>query len=186
MNDDIQMYVADAVNAVEFKMGKLWPSSPKQLRINPQLFPVRDKEDIDDESLAFQPDMAHQVFGENEKIFGYKNLKVMLYYNAGSLNVYFDIKYSNKLESEKHKNVKPDDVSSLITDKLPMGCYITNLDEFLSTVEKDEKFQPLGEKISEYEIMTGEIWNLYDEYKNYRRKASKCLLCNRIQFDIVF
>lgn len=134
MNEDIQNYVADGVNAVEFKL-------------------VRNKEDVKDDSISFNPEMAHQIFGETEKIFGYKNLKIILYYNAGSLNVYFDVKYSNKIELSEH-NVKADDIANLVTEKLPMGSYITNLEEFLSTVDKDEKFHPLGEKISEYEVKT--------------------------------
>lgn len=108
---------------------------------------------MEDPDAAFQPEMAHQIFGETEKIFGYKDLRVQLYYNAGSLNVYFDTKYSAKLTSEEH-HIKPDDISLLITDKFT-GGYITDLTEFLSTIEKDEKFQPYGEKLNEFQVKTG-------------------------------
>lgn len=58
---------------------------------------MRDVEDIDDEGKIFKPVMSHQVFGENETIFGYSNLKVKLYYSAASLQTYVNIIYSQKV-----------------------------------------------------------------------------------------
>ena len=37
---------------------------------------VRESKDVDDEETTFNPEMSHQVFGENETIFGYKDLKI--------------------------------------------------------------------------------------------------------------
>ena len=37
---------------------------------------VWTQEDVLDESLAFKPQFTHQVFGEKEAIFGYKDLKI--------------------------------------------------------------------------------------------------------------
>lgn len=108
---------------------------------------------MENPDVAFQPEMSHQIFGDTEKIFGYKDLQILLYYNAGSLNVYYDTKYSGKLTMEKD-SIKPDDISALITDKFT-GGYMTDLNEFLSTIEKDEKFQPYGEKIDEFQVKTG-------------------------------
>lgn len=103
---------------------------------------------MEDPELVFRPEMAHQIFGDTEKIFGYKDLRVLLYYNAGSLNVYYDTQCSDKLTQEQH-SIKPDDISAMITDKFT-GGYITDLAEFLSTIERDEKFQPFGEKVDEF------------------------------------
>lgn len=97
--------------------------------------------------------MAHQIFGDTEKIFGYQNLHVLLYYNAGSLNIYFDTKFTSKLTQEQHQ-ISADDISGAITEKFT-GGYITDLNEFLSTIEKDEKFQPYGEKVDEFQVKTG-------------------------------
>lgn len=130
------------------------PLGSNKFESNIEFLSVRDKEDVEDPDAAFQPDMSHQIFGESEKIFGYKDLRVLLYYNAGSLNVYFDTKYSAKVTQEEH-TLKPDDVSAMITDKFE-GGYITDLTEFLSTIAKDEKFQPFGEKVDEFQIKTGE------------------------------
>ena len=37
---------------------------------------VRESKDVDDEETTFNPEMSHQVYGENETIFGYKDLKI--------------------------------------------------------------------------------------------------------------
>lgn len=41
--------------------------------------------------------MCHQVFGDNENIFGYTDLVIKLYYSAGSLQTYLGIEYSDKV-----------------------------------------------------------------------------------------
>ena len=37
---------------------------------------VRTEADVFDDSLTFAPSFTHQVFGEREVIFGYRNLKI--------------------------------------------------------------------------------------------------------------
>ena len=37
---------------------------------------VKTREDLEDEEKAFKPEMCHQIYGDNENIFGYKGLKV--------------------------------------------------------------------------------------------------------------
>lgn len=44
--------------------------------------------------------MAHQVYGETENIFGYKDLNINVYYSAGPLDIYYDVKYSKKVGTE--------------------------------------------------------------------------------------
>lgn len=41
--------------------------------------------------------MAHQIFGANENIFGYTELKINLYYSAGPLDIYYDVSYTKKV-----------------------------------------------------------------------------------------
>ena len=38
---------------------------------------VGSAEDMENEKLVFQPEMVHQIYGDNENIFGYKDLKVV-------------------------------------------------------------------------------------------------------------
>ena len=37
---------------------------------------VRNEKDFFDADAAFKPEMCHQVYGDNENVFGYKGLKV--------------------------------------------------------------------------------------------------------------
>ena len=37
---------------------------------------VRESGDVDADETTFNPEMSHQVYGENETIFGYKDLKI--------------------------------------------------------------------------------------------------------------
>lgn len=58
---------------------------------------VRDERDIEDETVAFHPEMAHQIFGDQESIFGYRDLQVDVCFVASSLDIYINIKYSKKV-----------------------------------------------------------------------------------------
>ena len=53
----LEEYILDGNEALEFKL-------------------VKTAEDFDDEEKAFKPEMCHQIYGDNENIFGYKGLKV--------------------------------------------------------------------------------------------------------------
>lgn len=116
-------------------------------------FTVRRREEIEENSTtSFHPEYAHQIFGENESIFGYKDLRVRLFYTAGPLNIYLGMKYTGKVEDVSKDGMKADDVIGKITKLLATGCFYTNIDEFLSKLAKEESFQPFGEKIHSWTI----------------------------------
>lgn len=119
--------------------------------------------------------MAHQIFGEQENIFGYKDLKINLFYSAGPMDVFYDVKYSKKVDDLESVDVlKADDIDTAskqeshikiylsiqyplnliisVTEILPEGIpYYTNLQEFLSVMQKKSKsFEPFGEKVHEF------------------------------------
>lgn len=120
--------------------------------------------------------MAHQIFGENENIFGYQDLKINIFYSAGPLDIFYDVKYGKRVEDLKGQGILKagkivitsslsciiyltpihffvDDVHTAITEIFPEGCYYTNLEEFLSVAEKkSQSFEPIGEKIRDYSV----------------------------------
>lgn len=55
---------------------------------------VREPADVDSAEIVFKPEMAHQVYGETENIFGYKDLQINVYYTAGPLDIFYDVKYT--------------------------------------------------------------------------------------------
>lgn len=133
----LQNYVTDALDCTRFRL-------------------VRDERDIEDESIAFPPDMAHQIFGEQESIFGYRDLKIDVCFVASSLDIYFNIKYSKKVDDVYSDGVKADDVEKALATLVEDGCYYTNLEEYKKVVKaKTESFKPFGEKVDEFEISSG-------------------------------
>lgn len=74
----VKAFVADALEVVEFKL-------------------IRDSKDVN-ETESFHPDMAHQIFGQEESIFGYKDLSIKFYYSAGPLDLYFKTEYTKKVK----------------------------------------------------------------------------------------
>ena len=57
VDSGLDAFLCDANEAIELKL-------------------VRDPKDVDDEEATFNPEMSHQVYGENESIFGYKDLRI--------------------------------------------------------------------------------------------------------------
>lgn len=130
------------------------------------VFSVREREEIEeDSSTSFHPEYAHQIFGENESIFGYKDLRIRLFYTAGPLNIYLGTKYSNKVDEISKDGLKADDIIGNVSKLLTTGCYYTSVDEFLSKLKKDESFQPFGMKVHSVEIETEKQQRTFEFYE---------------------
>lgn len=108
---------------------------------------VNNEDEVMENDNAFPPVMSHQVFGDNELIFGYKDLHIQLYYHAGSLLTYLGMKFKEKIPPSV--GIPPDPVLPAIIDKIPKD-YCTNLDEFTKRLQDEDSFTPMGTKIHEY------------------------------------
>nr|SVE89275.1 EOG090X06NC [Daphnia sinensis] len=115
---------------------------------------VREPSDVQNDETTFKPEMSHQIFGENESIFGYQNLKISLYYTAGKLNTYLGMSYKAEVDPKQFDGAIADDVMGAISAKLPPG-YMTNLDDFVATLNKEQTFKPFGDLLSTYSINKG-------------------------------
>lgn len=117
---------------------------------------IRSENDFDSEKTAFHPEYTHQIFGENENIFGYQGLQVRLYYTAARLVSYLGFDYEEKISRET-TGLDPDNVLKTIADKLE-GQFHYNLDEFTKELAKENNFKPCGELIDSFTIndSTGE------------------------------
>nr|CAG4634801.1 EOG090X06NC [Alona affinis] len=134
-NNALQAFIIDSNEALNLKL-------------------VRTHQDVEDDESSFKPEMSHQIFGENESIFGYKDLQIKLYYTAGKLNTYLAMKYTKKVDPKKFDGATPDDVIGAIASKLQPG-FMTNLDEFLALLNKEESFRPPGELLHTYSVNKG-------------------------------
>ncbi|OCF58050.1 histone acetyltransferase type B catalytic subunit [Kwoniella mangroviensis CBS 10435] len=115
---------------------------------------VRDPEDEDvlyaQEKRAiepFHPTFTYPIFGEREKIFGYKGLDIQLQFASGSLRQFLSITYDSKLNSPATPS---DEIEGTLYKFIPPDYTKSEMD-FSKLVEKDSsEFKPLGEKIGSY------------------------------------
>lgn len=129
---DLKGYVSYALDCTRFRL-------------------VRDESDVENEELVFAPEMAHQIFGESESIFGYRDLKIEIMASAGPLDLYFDISYAKKVEELQTEGLKADDVEKSLASIVENASYYTNLDEFKRVhASKAPSFRPVGTKVDEF------------------------------------
>lgn len=139
---NLENFVIEAVHAVKFKL-------------------IRGRQDVDNTDDCFSPEMAHQIYGDNESIFGYKDLNINVYCSAGPLDIYYDVNYNKKVDDlTNNQGLKADNVH-VITEVFPNGYY-TNLEEFLNVMEKKSKtFEPFGERLCEYKTDDNRSFEIY-------------------------
>ncbi|KAL3210656.1 hypothetical protein MRX96_036939 [Rhipicephalus microplus] len=140
----LEAYVVSANDVVHFKL-------------------VMTTDDIEDDDIAFQPEMSHQIFGEGESIFGYRDLHVKLYYGSCSLTPYLGMSYTEKIDLKKSDGLKADDVLKTVLEKLPSGVH-TNIDEFVSILPKETAFRPFGELLYSFKIGRGGLSRTFELY----------------------
>ncbi|KAI4484376.1 hypothetical protein M0802_013103 [Mischocyttarus mexicanus] len=124
---------------------------------------VRDVGDLEDNKTSFKPYMSHQVFGDSETIFGYQDLKVKLYYSAGSLETYLGMTYSEKVNKLTY-DVEADEVLPKVASYLAPKIH-SNLDTFVESLKKDKTFRPFGELIYSFSINDKSTTRQFEVYK---------------------
>lgn len=124
------------------------------------------KRSMEDDGDSFKPEYTHQIFGDDEIIFGYKNLHIDYYLTPGTLDAYIGVKSREKISPSRYDGIEPDDVYSSFKE---FGCspgFTKNIDNFCSDkMKKDLEFTPWGEKISEYNKEVESKQSTYEIYK---------------------
>ncbi|KAJ2930049.1 hypothetical protein H1R20_g7005, partial [Candolleomyces eurysporus] len=111
---------------------------------------VRAKEDkevlAEDESYQnFHPAFTYPIYGEDETIYGYKDLAIDLRFASGSLAHYLSVSYAEKLAAST-----TDDAQATLSEYIPEDYYTDEAD-FLQRVEEDAtSFRPSGQLIYSY------------------------------------
>ena len=136
-------YVCDGNEALEFKMVcyTCGPLSSSSISFELFLSKVKTVEDFDNPEAGFLPEMCHQIYGDNENIFGYKGLKVKLYMSAGSLESFVTHEFDDKVDPAKTDGVTADDVISPLVKILAPGSFTDNKDQFLAHVNSEKEAQ---------------------------------------------
>eukprot|EP00123_Amoebidium_parasiticum_P011095 comp20505_c0_seq1/m.26217 comp20505_c0_seq1/g.26217 ORF comp20505_c0_seq1/g.26217 comp20505_c0_seq1/m.26217 type:complete len:386 (-) comp20505_c0_seq1:527-1684(-) len=111
---------------------------------------VRTGEDVMSEKVGFRPEFTHQFFGDNEKIFGYKNIKVKLCFHACHLTPYAEVTYNEMVPEDE--GALPDDVMAKLAEIFGDDFFGTNRDSYMSALAKEIPFEPLGELQHEFTV----------------------------------
>ncbi|XP_014245051.1 histone acetyltransferase type B catalytic subunit-like [Cimex lectularius] len=134
-------FITDSNQAVEFKM-------------------IRHANDLSNDSGVFKPDMSHQIFGDDEQIYGYENLLIKLYYSAANLTTYLGVEYKDRLD-----DAVPANIEKTLADKYECSNFITNIDEFGRILEKEKNFNPFGELLNSFTINDNDSFRTFCVYK---------------------
>ncbi|KAH9934953.1 histone acetyltransferase type B catalytic subunit [Fomitopsis serialis] len=95
---------------------------------------------------GFNPCYTYPLFGEDEKIYGYRDLRIDLKFASGSLAQYLSVQHTDKLPATS----AVDDIVGAISKFIPPGYY-TDEAAFLKRVEEDAiTFRPPGTRIHSY------------------------------------
>ncbi|KAK1040430.1 histone acetyltransferase 1 [Friedmanniomyces endolithicus] len=98
-------------------------------------------------TASFQPSFTYPIFGEEERVFGYKDLSITLSFAAHDLQPRLKIKHG-KLFSEG--DVKPTDIQEALAEFLPTHAFSDASRESGSEDATAASFQPPGEMIKGY------------------------------------
>lgn len=137
-------YVVDATEALTFRL-------------------IRCLADLEDEARNFKPEMTHQIYGDNENIFGYKGLQIKLYMSAGSLQSYVNYSCEGKVDPSKADGVVPDDVIGPLVKILAPDSFTENKEEFVKYLssEAETGFRPPGEMVHSFKDDEGMLYDVY-------------------------
>ncbi|ODV92373.1 hypothetical protein CANCADRAFT_85895 [Tortispora caseinolytica NRRL Y-17796] len=106
------------------------------------------------ERHSFNPDMTYSVFGENETIYGYKDLKITITIDASTFLMYLDVSYSDK---------KPDaiDIQNMLSHLLPEDVY-SSKEAWMKAIQDEKHNVPYGTLISSDDTIAVSKFRAYD------------------------
>ncbi|KJH53111.1 DNA repair helicase [Dictyocaulus viviparus] len=104
------------------------------------------------DAKGFNPDFAHQHFGEKETIYGYENLRFTLNYTDATMFLYPEISFTTAVSSVE-KDMKEDDLIRKLKDQLPLGqinMMVESKEQFQILLSKQSKFRPFGQLVTKF------------------------------------
>ncbi|TPX33623.1 hypothetical protein SmJEL517_g03574 [Synchytrium microbalum] len=114
--------------------------------------------------IDFHPEFTYTIFGDDQRIFGFKDLIIKLHFAAGSLYTYLDISFTKQIKTSPTQPAYADDVIGTLRSHMPPGM-TNNLDAFMKRVQEDEAtFKPHGRKMHEYTPKKGDSDSVFEIY----------------------
>eukprot|EP00743_Colponemidia_sp_Colp-15_P006247 GILK01006721.1.p1 GENE.GILK01006721.1~~GILK01006721.1.p1 ORF type:complete len:430 (+),score=75.76 GILK01006721.1:34-1290(+) len=113
---------------------------------------VRSPDDLNDFSTQFHPEYVHQVFGDDEKIYGYQDPTIEIAFTADSLKPFVSIGYKREMKNSEFNrtgDAERHDLDEIMDETYP-GKYDTEASEFLPKLS--EPFHPYGQLVQKYTV----------------------------------
>ncbi|TWU73644.1 histone acetyltransferase 1 [Metarhizium rileyi] len=114
---------------------------------------------------SFHPNFTYPIFGDEEKIFGYKDLKISLRFRANDMRPHLETTYSKKLSPPAGVE-EPTDINAVLQDgsHLPKVAFVKSSDFESSSQQLGDNWTPPGtlqETINgpdgQYEVWKGSL-----------------------------
>ncbi|QPH01278.1 histone acetyltransferase 1 [Epichloe festucae Fl1] len=94
---------------------------------------------------TFHPKFTYPIFGDEEKIFGYRDLKISLRYRANDMRPHVDVAYSKKLAPPAGVD-EPTDINAILQEgnHLPKVAFVKSSDFESSAQQLGDNWTPPG------------------------------------------
>lgn len=96
------------------------------------------------------PQYTYTIFGETERIFGYKGLSIDISLAADSLLTLLEVKYSERIPESS--GVEVEDLDATISGYLPEDVFRSRTRWAETCNETEASFSPMGDNLESYEI----------------------------------
>ncbi|KAI2639488.1 acyl-CoA N-acyltransferase [Hypomontagnella submonticulosa] len=130
--------------------------------------------------VSFHPRFTYPVFGEEERIFGHKNLKIDLQYDARDLRPYLSVSSSQKFAAVG--DVEALDVREVMKDFLPGVAFQSKRDYSQALKGLSDTWKPPGTLLKTLE-KNGEV---YEIWRGDLAQLAVRQLVKRIQIAVLF
>lgn len=130
---------------------------------------------------SFNPKFTYSVFGDEETIFGYQDLKISLRFHASDMRPNLHVSSSKKLKVVGDH--EPVDIPAVLKEYLPAVAF-QKASEFEDAVKQTPaaEFTPPGERIKEFHSRDGR----YEIWKGVLSDPAVKQLVNRVQIMVPF
>ncbi|KAJ1885955.1 histone acetyltransferase 1, partial [Kickxella alabastrina] len=113
--------------------------------------PDSESEDAGADVIQFHPAFTYAIYGEHERVFGYKDLRINLCYASGSLATFLWADHGKcitDMDTSMAVSLKADDVITPLRAVLSENALCGSKEEFAAQVARDTAgFRPFGRKV---------------------------------------
>ncbi|WPH02803.1 acyl-CoA N-acyltransferase [Acrodontium crateriforme] len=107
---------------------------------------------------SFQPEFTYPIFGDEEAIFGYRDLSITVSFAAHNLRPHVEVKHGKVFPAQGE--VRPTDIQAALADFLPKIAFAKKSRDEALRDENASQFIPPGERIHTY-TREGETYHIF-------------------------